>query len=274
MRYPFLIPSLFLLVIPFTCFGQKEIKNSFMADRFLVSVGTYWPTDEYRIGVDGSFTENKFDFGETFDVKNEHVTPLISFYWRFSKKWRMQVEYFQLGYRRSEELEEDIYWGDYTFKVGGFVKGGIYLNMYRFVIGRTIYESDRFLALAGLGVHALNIKAFIEGEAYLDDQKYSTDRYGVKGIAPLPNLTLSTIYSFSKKFSGSFRVDWFALRINEYSGSLWDVTPTLYFQAFDHLGFFVGYNFFDFTFKFDDKNWDGIFEASFKGPSIGITSNF
>ena len=266
--------SLFFLFFSSVCFGQEENRKPFMSDRFFVTVGTYWPTDEYLIGVNGSFLENKIDLDEAFNIKNDHVTPLLSFYWRFSRKWRIHAEYFQLGYRRSLEIEEDINWGDYTFRAGTFVKGGIYLNMYRVAIGRTIYESDRFIAMAGIGMHALNIKAFIEGEAYVDDEKFSTDRYSVRGIAPLPNITLSSVYSFSKKFSGALRVDWFALKINEYSGSLWDVSPTLNFQAFDHLGFFLGYNFFDFYFKFDDNEWKGTFEALYKGPTIGITSNF
>ncbi len=274
MKYLFIKLYVWLLLFSLSCFSQTNKSYPLHDDKFLVTVGVYWPSDDYKIGVNGSFAEDQFNFDESFDTKNNHVTPLLAFHWRFTKKWHVNAEYFQLGYRRSAELQEDIEWGDYTFKAGSFAKGGIYLNMYRVVLGRTIYKSDRFLAMAGLGVHALNIKAFIEGTAYLNDQEFAGERLSVRGVAPLPNITLSSLYAFSKKFSGSVRIDWFALKIEEYSGGLWDINPTLYFHAFDHLGFFVGYNFFDFNFTFDDENWKGTFDTSLKGPSIGITSNF
>ncbi|MFD1316644.1 hypothetical protein [Namhaeicola litoreus] len=267
-----------IIILLLTSFGYGQsahVQNPLLSDRFLVTVGIYWPSDDYAVGVNGSSQKNNsFDFDENFNVKNNHITPVIGFHWRFTKKWHLNTEYFQLGYKRRATLENDIQWGDYTFKAGTSAEAGISLNMYRIALGRTIYQNDRFLMIGGLGLHAMNIKAFIEGNAYINDEQFSSERVSVKGVAPLPNITLTSLYVFSKKISGSFRIDWFALNIDQFSGGLWDINPILYFQAFEHLGFSMGYNFFDFNFEFDDQNWKGTFETIYHGPSIGITSNF
>ncbi len=278
MKIAFFIIA-FFLVTKFS-FAQeiedlsKEDTHPILSDKFMFNTGIYFSTKFLKIGVNGQGQNEIIDFNEAFDLNNNEVTFLFNFIWRFSKKWSLSAEYFSIRNGNKWELEEDIYWGDVTFKEGSDVKVGFGLDMYRIFVGRSLLQRQHHDFGVGLGVHDLQISAYITGNAYINDDEYNFEKKSISVNAPLPNIGFWYFYAPNSKWGLSYKLDWFGITVGEYSGSLWNVAPSVNYQVFKHVGLGLSYRYFKFTAKVNKQNWDGRFDMVFHGPLFSISGNF
>ena len=264
----FLISSTFL-------FAQDEIeKNPILTDKFQFEIGTFFPSKTIDIEVDGSGPNDEFEFGKAFGLEANQTTLLMGFDWRFSKKWKVAFEYFGLKNSNARTLEEDITWEDFTFEEGTNVKGRTGFNIYRVYFGRIFTQGQKHEFGGGLGVHAMNVRVSIEGDALTNQGDYSFEKNRKTITIPMPNLGLWYFYAPIPKLAFTARVDFFALSINEFSGNLWNVTPGVNYQIFKHVGIAANYRWINIGAEYETSDWDGGVDIVFQGPSISITGNF
>lgn len=272
MKHIFLI--LFLIFQQILFSQVKNDKNPILVDKFRFNTGVYFPSEILTIGANGESPNIDFDFNEAFKLDNNETTFFFNFFWRFSKKWILSTEYFSVSESQKAELEEDISWNEYTFKKGSYIEAGYGIKIYRIFVGRVISRGAKHEFAGGLGVHAMNINAFIKGEAFINEEDFEFKKSAVSSTIPLPNLALWYIYAPTAKLSLMGRLDWFGITVGEYSGSLWNIGPSINYQIFKNIGVGVGYRYFKATAKVDKPDWDGKFSMTYKGPLISISGNF
>jgi hypothetical protein len=273
----------FILISNQFAIGQEEttfVKNPILTSKLMLGVGMYIPTQKVKLSVDGSSNNNDINFKETFDFSNSGVRPEVSFDWRFSKKWKLSAEYFNANYTKKMELEEDIEIGDsdYTFESGSNVKLGYKINLYRIYVGRVISSGLKHELGGGLGFHLLNIGPFIEGTAIVstgngDEYTEEFKRAETTLTAPLPNIALWYYFAPTEKWAFTARLDWLALTVNEYSGSLWDVGPSVRYQVIKNLGISLDYRYFIINASVNKDVWNGSLDLSFSGPTLTLIGN-
>lgn len=282
---------LFCLVIPlqFT-FAQEEIKledkeskyeeqttiekHQILKDRFHFEIGMFIPAKEINIGANGTVPGQEIDFGETFRLNDNESTLYLHFEWYFTKKWKLSIENFSIKNANTVKLEEDIIWEDIVFKEGSSVRGGYGINLYRIYVGRIFSKGLKHEFGAGLGVHALNTNAFIEGNVIINNDEIKFERRNVNAIIPLPNIGLWYYYAPNSKWAFIARMDWFSLTIGEYSGSLYDISPGIKYQIFKNIGVGLNYRYFFLKAKVNRDDWHGQFDMGFKGPLLTLHANF
>lgn len=268
-----LITLFFILITGQTLFAQTDsIDNPILTDKFRFNVGVYFPSESIKVGANGD--SSLIDFDEAFKFNNNETTFFFNFFWRFSKNWILATEYFAVNNAHKVALKEDIVWKDYTFKKGSFIEGGFGLDVYRIFVGRVISRGEKHEFGAGLGVHAMSVSSFIQGEAYINDENLGFKKGSVSSTIPLPNIGLWYFYAPHPKWALSGRVDWFGITVGEYSGLLWNFGPSLNYQIFKNVGIGASYRYFKASAKVDKPNWDGKFSMTFKGPLLSISGNF
>ena len=254
--------------------AQEEIsKHPIISSKFQLGFGIYIPTQRVQFKVNADAKDNDINFDETFDFNNNQVTPLVNFDWRFSKNWKLAAEFFNINYKTTAVLEKDIEAGDYVFNKGSNVGVGYRINMYRIYVGRVISRGFKHELGAGLGLHVLDLGPFIEGNVIVNGNENEFRRARISATAPLPNIALWYYYAPTEKWSFSAHVDWFALTINQYSGSLWDVSPKVRYQIIKNLGVSFDYRFFGVNANINEENWNGGVKLSFSGPTFTIIGN-
>lgn len=255
----------------------QDTKNPILTSKFKLGLGMYIPTQKVKFGLDANSSNQIIEFDETFDFNSSQVRPKFTFDWRFAKKWVLGAEYFNANYANKTELEKDIEAGDYTFKAGSFVKVGYKINLYRILIGRLISTGDKHELGGGIGFHVLNLGPFIEGEVNVSSNGQTEDfefkRVNTSLTAPLPNIALWYNYALSQKWALSLNADWFGLKIDDFSGSLWDVSPKIQYQIIKNLGVSLDYRYFNVNVNADKEQWNGSVDLSFSGPSLTIIGN-
>jgi len=275
MKYGISIILLFILLIPKVYSQEKEEdENPLYTNKFVISGGLYSSAKSVGININGSGPNEIIDFSEGFDLNNNELTFFGSFDWRFAKRWIFTAEYFSIKNGNKWELEEDISWGDVTFKEGSNVKIGFGLDMYRAFVGWSVLQKPKHEIGMGLGVHDLQVSAFIAGDAYINDNDFKFERRSVSANAPLPNLGFWYYYVPTSKWFLTANLDIFSLTVGEYSGSLWNVRAGVNYQIFKHFGVGFSYRYFNFAAKVNKKYWEGDFNMIFQGPLLSIHANF
>ena len=266
----------FLFISSQFVFAQEKNeskKHPILTSKFQLGVGMFIPNQKVKFSVDGSTDNNIIEFDESFDFNNNSVRPQISFDWRFSKKWKLAVEYFNAGYSNKAVLEEDIIAGDYTFESGSNVKIGYNINLYRTFVGRVISSGDKHELGGGLGFHVMDIGPFIKGNIIVNGNDNGFKSVSTSFTAPLPNIALWYYYAPVEKWAFTARFDWFGISIDEFSGSLWDFGPRVHYQIIKNLGIAVDYRYFKINADVKKDYWKGEADLSFSGPSLTIIGN-
>ena len=277
MRFKVVPFAILLLSCQFLFSQETKPKNPILTDKFIINAGLFSTLNKVKISVNGATVERELgniDFNEHFNIDDFHNTFSLTFTWRFAKNWNVSADYFKIKRGNEVVLKEDIEWRDVTFRKGTGVEGGFGFALYRVFIGRVIARGNRYEIGGGLGVHTITISPFIEGQAYVNDLDFEFKRHKVSTTLPLPNIGLWFIYAPTQKLSVSTKIDWLGVKIDNVSGSLWDITPTINYQAFRHVGISASYKYLNFGVDIDKDRWQGGFDLQFKGPTLSIFGNF
>lgn len=248
-------------------------KHPILTSKFQLGAGLYIPTRTVKLGIDGESENQEIEFDEALKFNKNEATPQFNFDWRFAKKWKVSLEYFDFKNSSKAVLQEDIEWEDYVLKEGSSVTGGINLALYRAYIGRVLSQGQKHEFGVGLGIHGLNLNPFIKGTIYLNDEVQEFDRLSVSSFAPLPNLALWYFYAPTPKWAFTARLDWFGLKVDNFSGALWDFGPSVRYQIIKNLGVSLDYRYFKVAANVDKTNWEGDFYMIFHGPTFTLIGN-
>ncbi|OIQ29589.1 MAG: hypothetical protein BM564_05105 [Bacteroidetes bacterium MedPE-SWsnd-G2] len=253
-------------------------KHRHLTDRFIGNVGIFIPSKSIKIKANGESPNQEIDFGKTFKLSEQQSTLAANFIWRFSKnkKWSVGLEYFAVQSTKSTTLEEEITWEDVTYPVGVTAEAGFGIDLYRLFFGRVISSGDKHEFSGGIGIHGLDMNAFIEGQGYIDDDNINLDleRKSAKFLAPVPNIGLAYFYAPTTKWLFAARIDWFAISLDEFDGSLWNIAPSIKYQAFNNFGISAGYRYFSTKLDVNKDILNGSVKLEYHGPLLSINFNF
>ena len=275
MKRIMMLMMIVIIISAQNAFGQeKENKHPVLTSKFYLGFGLYIPTQRVQFNVNADSEDQGINFDETFDFNNNQITPVVNFDWRFSKKWKLAAEYFNINYATSKVLPNDIEAGDYVFNKGSTVSVGYKINLARLFVGRIISTGLKHELGAGLGLHVLNLGPFIEGNVIVNGNENEFQRVDVSATAPLPNIALWYYFAPTEKWAFTAKVDWFGVTVDQYSGSLWDISPSVRYQIIKNLGVAVDYRFFGVRANINEEQWDGGVRLSFSGPTVTLIGNF
>lgn len=250
-------------------------RHPLLEDRLLVSAGLYIFDRDIKLRVDGSGSALRdFDFSESAKLSRSDSRFAGSLRWRFGEKWSVAAQYFDSSDDARAELVEDVPWGDLLFRQGTGVSAGVDIEVGRLFFGRRFSSGPRHELGLGIGAHWLEIGAFIEGRAQINDETPRQYRASVSAGAPLPNIGGWYIYAFSPRWAIETRLDWLSASFDEYSGSLWNGAAGIQYQVFEHLGFGLSYQYFLLDVDVDDTGWHGAVDLQFNGPFLSLTANW
>ena len=268
--------TLFLVGPPQVSLAQESRpEHPLLSDRLIASAGLFYFDRDVKLRVDGTLTANReLDFARSTKLSSNESRFSGTLRWRFGEKWSVAAQYFDSSDGGRAELTEDIAWRDVVFRKGTFVEAGFEVTVGRLFFGRIFSAGPRHEFGLGAGAHWLELSAYIEGEALIDDQSSGLYRDSVDAAAPLPNIGAWYSYAPTSKWLIDSRVDWFSASFDEYSGSLWNAAVGVQYQAFRHLGLGLSYQYFGLDVDVDKSDWKGAADLSFTGPFLSLTANW
>lgn len=257
-------------------FAQEAEYHSGLTDRFILSVGAFKSTNSFNISASGTDIDRGIDFDDKLGVSDHSTLVNAQLRWRFgeTKKWSVWGQYFSNDAKGTATLTENIEWDDVVFGEGTYVSAGVGFDLTRVFLGRSFVLNDQHDFGAGIGIHNLDLSAFIEGEVIINDVTSGVQRRKENSSQILPNLGTWYLYSPAKRWMIHGRVDWINASVGNYDGSLWNANLGINFRAWRHLGFDVSWQYFNLDVNVDKADWRGGAKLTYSGPVISLTSSW
>jgi hypothetical protein len=249
--------------------AESEDLHPFLERGFSLDLGVFFPDRKLDLRVNGSLAgiNDEIDFDEGIRLGNTDETFAAEISWRFRGKWSVVGQYFKSTDSVRSVLEEDIEWGDVVFGAGSNAAAGTNFSLTRIFFGRQLDTSRSHDFGIGAGLHWLEMGTFIEGEILINGTPTASRRSVSEG-APLPNIGAWYKYSISPRWALRTRLDLLSADVGDYDGLLVNVALGVNFQAFEHFGVGLNYNYFELDVGIDKSGWRGNFETTYDGVYV------
>jgi hypothetical protein len=249
--------------------AETDDLHPYLESGFSLDLGMFFPDRHLDLSVNGSIADinDEIDFDKGLKLGSADSTFAAELSWRFRDKWSIVGQFFKSSDSGRLVLEEDIEWGDVVFGAGSFASVGTEFSLTRIFFGRQFNTSRRHDIGIGGGIHWLHIGTFVEGEILVNGVPAGARR-SVSVEAPLPNLGAWYMYSISSRWALRSRLDLFGADIGDYKGLLVNASLGVNFQAFEHFGIGLNYNYFELDVSIDKSGWRGNFETVYDGVYV------
>jgi hypothetical protein len=267
MRKVSWMPCILLLAMSTVEGQEKDDLHPYLTDTFFVDFGLFLPDRELELSVEGTVNpiERDIDFDEQLGLRKRDDLFAVNFGWKFGEKWELGAQYFESDGQRSAVLDEDVEWGDYVFGAGTGVVAGLDFSLIRTFFGRNFDSADHHDFGVGVGLHYLELGAFIEGNAVLNGNQAGFRRESVKAAAPLPNIGAWYVRSLSDRWAFRARFDWLSASIDDYDGQLINASVGINYRLLRNAGLGLSYNLFELDVGVEENDWRGEVKTTYEG---------
>ena len=265
-----LVVCMFCIAGPqLTVAAESEDVHPYLERGFSLDVGVFYPDRELDLRINGSIAgiNDEIDFDKRRQLKSGGDIFATELSWRFRGRWSFVGQFFSSADSRRAVLEEDIEWGNVVFGAGSNAAIGTDFTLTRIFFGRQLDTSKSHDIGIGGGIHWLSIGAFIEGEILINGMSAAARR-SVSAEAPLPNIGAWYKYSISPRWALRTRLDLLSADVGDYDGLLLNVALGVNFQAFEHFGIGLNYNYFELDVSIDKSGWRGNVETTYDGAYV------
>jgi hypothetical protein len=242
--------------------------NPALNDKFYFGAGVFMPTTTSTM----SLNSTKLGVGTSVDVERllgmqtTKGVPDFLARWRFTERWRVEAEYFQLNRTGLKTLSQDINWGDVTYPINTQVSSTLDMADARVSVGYSFFKTQDKELGVGLGFHVLSYNASLTANA--------VGTQGGAVTAPLPVLSGYGQFALTDQWAISARLDRFSLTYDQYSGNITSMAIDILYQPFRHVGFGLGYRGMYYDLKSTGTDWTGEIQQNFQGPVAYVTASF
>ena len=237
-----------------------------------MQAGVFLPSKDFHLSVDGSVSvvDQEFDFQRATGMSKDDQVFAFEFKWRFGKKWSVELQHFTTDQSEEAILEEDVAWRDQVILAGSSVKVGANFQLSRVFFGRSFGERVNVDTGVGLGVHWLEIGAFIEPDFITTFGDVSA----AKVSGPMPSIGAWYYYSPSQKWFLGGRLDWLEANVGNYGGGILNVAAGVNYQMFKHVGIGVKYEVFRLNVDIDSDKWHGSTRLDYDGAFVYLSASW
>jgi len=249
--------------------GSSGKYHPFLSDNFNIGLGVYRPSLKREIGADPNIGGSS---GESIEASDSQSIGLLNFRWRFTKNWSFQGTYWNTDSEAEHFLANTFEFDGEVFEAGLFVSSGVDLSITRLFWGRSFFRRPSTDWGVGLGLHVLDIEVNLAGEVQIlppGSTEFRSENSSAS--APLPNLGIWYMYSWSPKWVVTTRLDWLDVSYEEFSGNMYDLSVGVNYQMSDHFGIGLAVNAFKLDVGVDSTDWTGDLVLEQIGPRLNLT---
>ena len=283
-----LIPVLLaaLLTVPAAAKEEPEWRSWPTGDRFYGSISYYKPELRTQAGV--SDAEGNLgaliSFEETLGLSDSKGTGLINLGWRISKRNALTANYFKLDRSSTQESTINIFLPDPSDPSAPPEEGDVTLPLSAVFNIESFDITYAFSAIAnekhnlaiGLGLAIQDLQFGFEPSASCDVPVCDlVEPREATTTAPLPTLKLVYQYAINEKWIVGANLGYFALSLElddkeDLSGRIVDAGAVVRWKTWKHVGFNLGYKYFDVDFEYAKRDLRAEADYDYRGFALGI----
>jgi hypothetical protein len=236
-------------------------KFYFAAGAFLPKTSTTAQLDSTALGVG-----TNINFEQALGMTTQKVVPDAFARWRFTDRWRFEVEYFGLNRSGDKVIEQDITWKGQTFTAGTEVVSKFDFSDLRTSVGYSFFKTpDKELGV-GFGFHVASYNVALNASGIGDEAQ--------KVTAPLPVFSIYGQFALTDRWAVGGRMDRFVMSYDKYQGNITSMALDLNYHPFRHVGFGLAYRSLFILLKASGTDYSALFAQTFQGPLLYMGASF
>ena len=226
--------------------------------------GWYYPIQDTNVRLDGTGPFGggvELDLEDDLDLKEDVSSYRIDAEWRFFSRHRLNFSFFDLSRDATSTLTKTITiptTPPTNFVIGDSVDSLWDWKVYAASYTWSFLQTDTYEVGFNIGVHITDIAIGIRTLNGLVEEAEAV-------TAPLPVLGLTGAYAFTPKLILRSNAGFFALKIDDFKGSLVNFDLDLEYNMWKYMGFGIGYNFFRMDLDVTADKFNGSAKYQYNG---------
>ena len=241
-----------------------------LGERFAINVEAFFPKIDTVVRLDAADGSpgTTIDFEQNLGMSDTETLPAVGFAWRFAKKHKIAVDWFDLSRSGSSITTSEIRFGDEVFQVDLPVSSFFDIRVTSIEYSYSlIFDEKKELALsAGLSAQEISFGLIrSEGAGVLEVESGMT--------APVPAFGLVGGYAFSDKWVGKLGLGVFSFSLDlsdeeDLSGDIFNAYAAIQHRTFEKVHFGLRYAYFDIDVDFSTSGRVSSVNYEYHGPQI------
>jgi hypothetical protein len=275
----------FLLSSPLVAKDKPEWRNGPLGERFYATIGYYKPSLRTEASVSDSEGNlgALISFEDTLGMSDSEGTAIIGAGWRISKRNSLSVNYFKLDRSSTQDSTINIYIDtdppreeDVTLPLSSVFN----IQSMDITYGFSAIATEKHNLAIGLGLAVQDLEfGFRPSENCVGEVCSLVEPRSAKATAPLPTLKLLYQYAITDKWIVAANIGYFALSLElddneDLSGQIWDAGASIAWKTWKHVGFKLGYKFFDVDFEYEKRELKAEANYDYRGFVLGVEAYY
>jgi hypothetical protein len=253
-------------------------------DRFVISVGGFVVTSNINGSLLGSAntSDQSIDFDKQFGTDSAQTRWRAEVLWRITPTQHVRFSYFDSDVANTRSIDQDLPWGDYTFKAGGQVTAETKFRVYELTYEFAFLRRPNYEIVAVAGIHLDDLTLKLSGDASLTVDTPT-------GPVEEPAMLTSTSHSVPAPLPVfGFRGDWavsphvyldasaqiFSLSYQGISGNWSELRAGATWMFSNHFGVGIGYDRFTTHVDVGKGSFNGRLNWGYQGLLIYLKGGF
>jgi hypothetical protein len=233
-------------------------------DIFLISAGTFLIDFDTNASLDsetlGKGTD--IDFEDDLGLVANQNRARLDGYWRFAHKHRLDFALYYYNRTADRTIDQQIEWGDVTYDVGAEIHSEVKFQFFKLNYKYSFVRTQNLEFAFSAGLSTIRTEAELAGQGTVSGGVgESFQKKANSLLVPIPVLGLYGEWCMVRNLYLRGGVEYLAVNVAGWEGSVKDVRASVDWYPFKHFGFGVGYN----IFRLDGtKDGDAVFDFRYE----------
>lgn len=242
-----------------------------LTDAFSLSAGLFLLDTSTNLSVNGQgIPGTDIDLDRDLGFKDKDSFR-IDGYWRFAKRHKVRIMYFDSKRSQDHVLDRDITFQGTTYPLHAEVSSRVEMTIAEVAYEYAFIQNDKWELAATAGIHDLDFKMSI---AAAGGPLVVANSQSASANGPLPVVGLRGVWNLTDQIYFDAQAQFFKIKISPYDGRLENYNVSFVWRPISHVGFGAGYDYFLTRVDVDGSKFDGSLKWRYGGARIFVNVSF
>jgi hypothetical protein len=258
--------------------------EALLNDRFVITVGGFVVTSTINARLLGSANtgDQTIDFDKQFGTDADQTRWRGEVLWRITPRQHVRFSYFDNDVARTRTIDQDLPWGDYTFKAGAQVAAETKFRVYELDYEFAFLRRPNYEVVAIAGIHLDDLTLRLSGNASLtvdtpsgpvqEPTTFTSTSHSVP--APLPVFGFRGDWAVSPHVYLDASAQIFSISYQGINGNWSDLRAGATWMFSNHFGVGIGYDRFATHVDVGKASFNGRLNWGYQGLLIYLRGGF
>ena len=258
--------------------------ENLLNNRFVIDVGGFVVTSTINGSLLGTANtgDQKINFDKQFGTDADQTRLRGEVLWRITPTQHVRFSYFDNDVRRTRTIDQDLPWGDYTFKAGGQVTADTKFRVYELGYEFAFLRRSNYEIAAIAGIHLDDLTLKLSGNASLtvdtpsgpveQTATFTTKSNSVPTPLPVFGLRGDWVVSPHVYLDASGQI--FALSYQGVDGNWSELRAGATWMFSEHFGIGIGYDRFATHVDVGKAGFNGRLNFGYQGLLLYLRGGF